>query len=120
MAFTAFSELNSQQKVLWSRVVWKAARDQAFITKFTGSGYNNVIHRITELTKTEKGDQMLFQLVADLTSDGVSNPTDNSDLPMAFAPKWSGSLSATGLPARIGAGSGRRALSSASTSAGVR
>lgn len=71
MAFTAFSELNSQQKVLWSRVVWKAARDQAFITKFTGSGDNNVIHRITELTRTEKGEQVLFQLVADLTSDGV-------------------------------------------------
>ena len=71
MAFTAFSELNSQQKVLWSRVVWKAARDQAFITKFTGSGDNNVIHRITELTRTEKGEQVLFQLVADLTTDGV-------------------------------------------------
>lgn len=28
----------------------------------------------------------------DLTSDGVDNPTDNSDLPFAYAPKWSGSL----------------------------
>ena len=32
---------------------------------------------------------------ADLTSDGVSNPTDNSDLPMPYAPKWSGSLGLT-------------------------
>lgn len=71
MAFTAFSELNSQQKLLWSRTVWKAARDEAFITRFTGSGDNNVIHRITELTKTEKGDQCVFQLVADLAGDGV-------------------------------------------------
>ncbi|MCW0196796.1 TonB-dependent receptor [Sphingopyxis sp.] len=28
----------------------------------------------------------------DLTSDGIDNPTDNSDLPFAYAPKWSGSL----------------------------
>lgn len=28
----------------------------------------------------------------DLTSDGVDNPTDNSDLPIAYAPKWSGSV----------------------------
>ena len=28
----------------------------------------------------------------DLTSDGIDNPTDNSDLPMAYAPKWSGAL----------------------------
>ncbi len=27
----------------------------------------------------------------DLTSDGIDNPTDNSDLPFAFAPEWSGS-----------------------------
>lgn len=28
----------------------------------------------------------------DFTSDGIANPTDNSDLPLAYAPKWSGSL----------------------------
>ncbi len=28
----------------------------------------------------------------DLTSDGLDNPTDNSDLPMAYAPKWSGAV----------------------------
>ncbi|WP_428685473.1 TonB-dependent receptor [Sphingopyxis sp.] len=28
----------------------------------------------------------------DLTSDGIDNPTDNSDLPFAYAPKWSGSV----------------------------
>lgn len=27
----------------------------------------------------------------DLTSDGINNPTDNKDLPLAYAPKWSGS-----------------------------
>lgn len=33
--------------------------------------------------------------VADLTSDGINNPTDNSDLPLVFAPKWSGSIGFT-------------------------
>ena len=40
-------------------------------------------------------DAGLKEYFADLTSDGVSNPTDNSDLPMAFAPKWSGALGLT-------------------------
>jgi iron complex outermembrane receptor protein len=31
----------------------------------------------------------------DFTSDGIDNPTDNSDLPLAYAPKWSGSLGFT-------------------------
>lgn len=30
--------------------------------------------------------------IADLTADGIDNPTDNSDLPMIYAPKWSGSV----------------------------
>jgi len=29
--------------------------------------------------------------LTDLTSDGVNNPTDNKDLPLAYAPTWSGS-----------------------------
>ena len=33
--------------------------------------------------------------LTDLTSDGVDNPTDNSDLPMIYAPEWSGSLGFT-------------------------
>jgi len=28
----------------------------------------------------------------DFTSDGIDNPTDNSDLPLAYAPEWSGSF----------------------------
>ncbi|PKB13405.1 iron complex outermembrane receptor protein [Novosphingobium kunmingense] len=30
--------------------------------------------------------------MTDLTSDGVDNPTDNSDFPIAYAPKWSGAV----------------------------
>lgn len=71
MAFTAFSELTTQQKLVWSRDVWMAARDQMFINKFIGTGDNAVIQRITELTKTEKGEQVIMHLVADLVDDGV-------------------------------------------------
>lgn len=67
---TNFAGLTSAQKVVWSRDVWQAARDQMFIKKFTG-GENSVIQRITELTKTEKGEQVLMHLVADLVEDGV-------------------------------------------------
>lgn len=67
---TNFAGLTAAQKVVWSRDVWQSARDQMFIKKFTG-GENSVIQRITELTKTEKGEQVLMHLVADLVEDGV-------------------------------------------------
>lgn len=68
---TNFAGLVPQQKIVWSRDVWQAARDMMFVKKFMGSGDNSVIQRITELTKTEKGEQVLMQLVADLVDDGV-------------------------------------------------
>ncbi|MFT3815258.1 MAG: N4-gp56 family major capsid protein [Acidovorax sp.] len=68
---TNFAGLTPIQKVNWARETWSAARDQMFIKNFTGKGSNNVIQRITELSKTEKGDQCIFQLVADLVGDGV-------------------------------------------------
>jgi len=57
--------------MVWSRDVWKAARDQMFINKFVGTSENSVIQRITELTKTEKGELVLMHLLADLVDDGV-------------------------------------------------
>lgn len=68
---TNFAALTPQQKLVWSRDVWQAARDQMFIKRFIGSGENAVIQRITELTKTEKGEQVIMHLVADLVQDGV-------------------------------------------------
>lgn len=60
MALTNFAALTSEQKLVWSRDVWKEARDLSFINKFTGTGENNVIQRITELTRTEKGEQVKY------------------------------------------------------------
>lgn len=71
MALTNFAGLTAQQKIVWSRDVWQAARDQMFINKFLGKGENAVIQRVTELTKTERGEQVIMHLVADLVEDGV-------------------------------------------------
>lgn len=76
MALTNFAALTPYQKMVWSRDVWQAARDQAFISKFIGTGQNNVIQRITELTKTEKGEQVIMHLVADLVEDGVQGDNE--------------------------------------------
>ena len=71
MAMTNFAGLSSEQKTVWSRDVWSAARDQMFIKKFLGTSEGSMIQRITEMTKTEKGDRALMFLVADLVDDGV-------------------------------------------------
>ena len=71
MALTNFAALTSQQKIIWSRDLWQNARDQMFIKRFTGTGDNSLIQRITDLTKTERGEKVLMHLVADLTTDGV-------------------------------------------------
>lgn len=71
MALTNFAALTPEQKIVWSRDVWRDARDMSFINKFVGTSENSVIQRITELTKTEKGEKVLMHLLADLTDDGV-------------------------------------------------
>lgn len=71
MALTNFAALTPEQKLVWSRQVWKEARDMTFINKFMGTGMDNVIQRVTELTKTEKGEQVIMHLLADLVEDGV-------------------------------------------------
>ena len=71
MAVTNFARLTPRQKIVWSRDVWSAARNQMFIKKFLGSDEGAMIQRITELTKDEKGEKVLIHLVADLVGDGV-------------------------------------------------
>lgn len=68
---TNFAALTPQQKINWARETWGAARDAMFLKNFTGKGSNNVVHRVSEFSKTEKGDQCVIQLVADLVGDGV-------------------------------------------------
>ncbi len=71
MAETNFAALTPKQKLVWSRDTWAAARDQMFINRFTGTSDGSLIQLINELTKTEKGEQVIVHLVADLIEDGV-------------------------------------------------
>lgn len=71
MTVTNFNALTTEQKTVWSRQMWKAARNMAFTTKFQGSGPNAMIQRISELTKSEKGTRAVITLVADLEEDGI-------------------------------------------------
>lgn len=47
-----------------------------FISKFTGTDQNSVIQRITELTRTEKGEKVIMFLLADLVGDGVTGDNE--------------------------------------------
>lgn len=71
MAVTNFAALTDEQKTVWSRDLWKAARNNSFINNFAGKGSNSMVQRITELTKSEKGARAVITLVADLEGDGV-------------------------------------------------
>ena len=71
MAVTNFAALTDEQKTIWSRDLWKAARNMSFLNRFTGTGPNAMVQRITELTKSEKGARAVYTLVADLEGDGV-------------------------------------------------
>jgi N4-gp56 family major capsid protein len=68
---TNFAAMLPTQKIVWSRDVWSAARDMTFVKRFMGTSQNSMIQRITELTRTERGERVLMQLVADLVDDGV-------------------------------------------------
>lgn len=72
MSTTNFTRLTTEQKTVWSRDLWKQARNLAFVNKFMGDGPNALIQHITELTKTERGTRAVMTLVPDLEGDGVA------------------------------------------------
>lgn len=72
MSTTNFTRLTTEQKTVWSRDLWKQARNLAFTSKFLGDGPNALIQHITELTKTERGTRAVMTLVPDLEGDGVA------------------------------------------------
>lgn len=71
MAKTNFAALDDPAKTVWSRDVWEQARDMSFTAKFMGTSSNSMIHRVTELTKTERGDSAIINLVPDMAEDGI-------------------------------------------------
>jgi N4-gp56 family major capsid protein len=72
MALTNFGLLTNEQKTIWSRDLWKQARNMSFVNRFLGNGSNAMIQHITELKKTEKGARAVITLLADLQGDGVA------------------------------------------------
>jgi N4-gp56 family major capsid protein len=78
---TDFGSLTAAQKKLWSEAVWIQGRDQQFwyASGMMGSGNaddNKPIHLVTELTKDERGDRCVMQLVKELQSDGIVGDND--------------------------------------------
>jgi N4-gp56 family major capsid protein len=69
---TNFGLLTSEQKTVWSRDLWKQARNMSFVNRFLGNGPNSLIQHVTELKKTEKGARAVITLLADLQGDGVA------------------------------------------------
>lgn len=72
MSNTNFGLLQTEQKLIWAKDTWRAARNMSFIEKFTGTDANSMIQKITELKKTEKGTRAVMTLVHDLEGDGVA------------------------------------------------
>lgn len=76
MALTDFSTLTNAQKKVWATRVWREGRDQGFwfVNGFMGRDTGDAtkpVHYVTELTKTERGDTCIMQIVLDLQNDGV-------------------------------------------------
>lgn len=72
MATTNFASLTTEQKTVWSRDLWRQARNLSFINQFASTGPTSVVQRITELTKSEKGARAVLTLIADMTTDGIA------------------------------------------------
>jgi hypothetical protein len=72
MAYTNFAALTTEQKTVWSKDMWKQARNMSFINKFMGKDANSLIHHIDELKKTEKGARAVITLLTDLEGDGIA------------------------------------------------
>jgi len=72
MSTTNYGALTTEEKTVWARDVWKAARNYQFMNRYMGDGPSAMIQRITELTKDERGARAVITLVADLEGDGVA------------------------------------------------
>ena len=72
MANTDFTQLLTNEKNVWVKRAWKHAREHSFIMKFAGSDMNSMIHRINELTPTERGEKAIIRLVPDMVGNGIT------------------------------------------------
>ena len=56
MSKTNFAKLTDEQYTIWSRDLWKHAREKSFVNQFVGTGTNSIIQRVTDLKRDAKGD----------------------------------------------------------------
>jgi N4-gp56 family major capsid protein len=74
--YTAFGAGQPQFKRAWVSETVKAFRQKSFWEKFMGTDANNVVQRITELKKTDKGDRAMIGLKANMKASGVVGDND--------------------------------------------
>ena len=72
MASTNFALLTEHQLKVWRTQLWRHMREHLFFAPFTSSGANSVVTRISDLTKTKKGNLAIMTLIHDLDGDGVA------------------------------------------------
>lgn len=72
MSYTNFAALTTEQKTVWSKDLWKQARNMSFVNQFLGKDANSMIQHITELKKSEKGARAVITLLTDLEGDGIA------------------------------------------------
>lgn len=74
MALTDFGSLTAARKRVWAITAWRQGLDESFwnATGMVGREDNKPVQMITELTATERGDQCIIQLVAELSGDGIA------------------------------------------------
>ena len=68
---TNFAALTDEQLTAWSRDFWAFSRNRSFINKFTGTGSNAMVQRVTDLSKSNKGARAVMTLLQDMVTDGV-------------------------------------------------
>ena len=57
-------------KKVWAAQLWKEAQKDNFFAKFTGTGTDSIIQKVTQLSK-EKGDKITIPLMMRLTGDPI-------------------------------------------------
>lgn len=84
MAQTNFATLLDDQKKVWTRDVWKQARERMVMSRFMGTSHNSMIHRVTELTRQSRGMEAIVHLVPDHEYDGIigDNTLTGNEVPL--------------------------------------
>ncbi|CAB4144136.1 hypothetical protein UFOVP469_14 [uncultured Caudovirales phage] len=74
MATTDFGALSAAKKKVWAMDIARAGRETNFLfaNGFASTGGNTPVQYIRELTKTDRGEECIMQLVPDLVEDGIA------------------------------------------------